>query len=373
MENTQINILIFDSDDMTATLIENYLKEFDFSYNIKKYDKFNKDLITCDNSLYNFIFVDVSKDSDAILDGIHDIQKNKKNVFFLLCEEPTTDLYVKSLRAGAKEFLKKPIERNFFISAIKDNYTDKNEDIKPKRDAKIITVVSNEVSCGKTTFAINLSREISEIKKEKVLLIDFNDNMCNVDFLLDINSINDTNYFLKYTTEKNAKSIFSKLYQHNNTSMFVMSVNMYKQVDRSISTTNIRNFIEIASEYFKYIIIDVNNSMETVNSDIFALSNINFYIISASINTNLKNKIFIENKLKNNKYNIILNKYRSKDDVKLKEIENILGISLEYKIPLNFGISSFYNDIGKTIRDIKPESEILKEYDRIAKYVITKA
>lgn len=376
MDNNKINILIFDIDEVTTTLIENYLKEFDFLYEIKKFPKFDKSFITVNNDTFaNFIFVDVSKDNDYILDDINSISKDKKNIFFFMCENPTTDLYVKSLRAGAKEFLKKPIERNFFISTIKNNFqfNSKETTNEQNKTAKIITVVSNETACGKTTFAINISREITEKYKSKVLLIDFNENLCNSYFLLDIDNRSDINYFLDYTTEKNAKTIFNKLYKYKDTSMYVMSVSIYKRMNYNIEPDRIKNFIEIASKYFDYIIIDVNNVMQETNQKIFSISDLVFYIISTSINSNIQNKTFIENNLKNIKYKLVLNKYKNKDDMKIKEIENILGISLRYKIPLNFGISSHFCEFGKTIRDIKPESEILKVYDTIADYVVTKA
>ena len=48
-----LNIILFDDDDLTKAMVDKYLKDADFPFQLFKYDEFNENCIPCDN---NFSF-----------------------------------------------------------------------------------------------------------------------------------------------------------------------------------------------------------------------------------------------------------------------------------------------------------------------------
>lgn len=375
MEQNAIHFFIFDKDELSATLIENYLKSVSFPYQLHKFTEFDSSIITKDEGFYKFIFLNVTKEDPFVLDKVKECSANHKNIFFMMSSDPTTDLYIKALRAGAREFLRKPIEKDSFLSSIDNNY---NPNMllpakTPKRGSRIIAATSIEKNCGKTFFAINLAYELAYISKEKVLLIDFNENLNNITFVLDIDQEFDTNYFVENINESNAKQFLPKVYKYKDLPLFIMSSCMYRaQTKINLTTNNVQNFFDAVKKYFRYIVIDVNSDIDKINNIIFENTDMIFYLISANVAANSRNKSYINTAFDKKKFRIILNKFREKDEVKLTEIENVLGREIFYKLPINLSFNIGFNNKGKTIREINPELDIVKKYSNLAKYVISR-
>ena len=367
----KISFLIFDEDDITRTLIEKYAQECDFAYEIERYNEFDKSLIKNDLS-YKFIFIDINKRNISILESIKILSSNPRNIFIVMSSDINTDLYVKALREGAKEYLRKPLVKTDFLTVIKNHYRPEMiNDIK-NDNSKIIAVTSYERGCGKTFFAINIARELAGITREKVLLIDFNDNLNNVTFSLDIDPVLDTNYYLRNINETNAKVLFSKVYNYKKSSLYIISNGLYKSSSDKLSFDNVQNFLNLAKTYYKYIIVDVNLSLDVTNETLFNNTDVIFYIISSSITANQKNGRFIDANLSHKKIRLLLNKYRDKDEIKLNEIETELKREIFYKIPMCLMVTSAASTRGKTIREISPDLDIVKSYNKIAKYIINR-
>ena len=62
MNVNNIKVLIFDSDDISKTLIESYLKEATFSFEIQRYSEFDKSLIE-DDGFYKLILIDINRNN----------------------------------------------------------------------------------------------------------------------------------------------------------------------------------------------------------------------------------------------------------------------------------------------------------------------
>lgn len=368
--SNKIKILIFDKDELTKTLVENYLKEVEFPFELYKYGNFDKSLVKNDES-YKFIFVDVNGTNMSILTDISILSKNEHNIFVLFSAAANTDLYVKSLRSGAKEFLRKPLVKADFLKAVNNNFQPEMLVVKEVVDkTKIISVTSYEKGCGKTFFSINLAKEIADITNEKVLLLDFNDNINNVAFSLDIDSFVDTQDFIQHFNEENARAYLSKINKYKNSSLYILSNGLYKSRVDNVRMDCVERFFNIVVKYFKYIIIDVNQELDIINSFVFDKSDTIFYMISTSITASEKNRKYISTNANNKKFKILLNKYKSKDEAKLVEIESNLAKEIFTKIPMSLMVTAGSNHRGKTIREINPNMDIVDVYNKIAKYTI---
>lgn len=372
MEQKKIKIYVFDQESITATIIENYLHGVTFQFQILKYDLFDPALIVDDGSL-NFIFVDIARRNMAVLKQIPQLTSKSDNIVICMSSDVDTDLYVQTIRTGVKEFLKKPLIRADFLSAFSKYYQEGLNISVKKSTSKVVSVTSFEKGSGKTFFAINIARELAGLTKQRVLLVDFNDNLNNVAFLLDMDGAYDTKSFIKNTTSENAKTHFPKLYNYKNSSMYVLSNGVYKSEIRHLSHADVVDFIETAKRFFKYIVFDVNISMDEIHDAIFSHTDCVFYTLSSSLTSAERNKRYIESAFDKRPIKILLNKFRPKDENKVNDIETIIGREINYRIPMNLSVTMGSNAKGKTIREINPDSDIVKVYNKIAKYIINRA
>lgn len=371
MNVNNIKVLIFDSDDISKTLIESYLKEATFSFEIQRYSEFDKSLIE-DDGFYKLILIDINRNNLNILKEIRDLVIDSKNMIVLMSGESNTDLYVKSLRSGAKDFLRKPLVKADFLNSVQNIYKKELLIEENKDRSKLISITSYEKGCGKTFFAINIAREVAGLTREKVLLIDFNNNLNNISFSLDIEPVFDTNYFLRTVTEANAPKYFSKIYNYKKSSLYIISNGLYTSSKAGLQSDNVYTFFKIAEKYFKYIFVDINLSLDITNEVLFNNSDLIFYIISTSMIANDRSKRYINSNLSHKKIRVLLNKYRTKDENKIADIEKTLGRDIFYKIPLNVSVMSSPANKGKTIREINQGLDIVKSYNKIARYIINR-
>lgn len=374
MNQNELQIFIFDKDELSGTLIENYLKEFSFSYAIHKYSTFDKNVFKSFENCNNFVFADINKDNTDILEDIAVLATNPKNIFCLMSSEPTTDLYIKALRAGLREFLRKPLEKESFVAAINNNYKENLSGSKTsKRSSKIIAVTSAESKSGKTFFAINTAAELAYTIKDKVLLIDLNDNLNNVTYTLDIDYTYDTEYFVEHTNEENVKSMLDKLYKYGNLPLYVLSGCMYRaNSSSSLSPENFQSFLNIVKKYFRYVVVDINADSDEMAKIVFNNTDMIFYIISSNFAANMKNKVYINKRLDKKNFRVIVNNYKAKDEAKLAEIENAIERVIFYKIPTNLSITLGSNGKGKTVREINENLDVVTKYNKLAKYIINR-
>ena len=171
----KIDTVVIDPENNSRELILNYLAQIE---DINVTQEFN-DVLTAMNfiteSRPNLIIVDISQKTQMALDIIVKISNTLKNSkIIVLSYDMNSETVIKALRAGAREFLVKPLIENDFILAVEKLKDLILGNINDTTKCKVITTFSNKGGIGKTAIATNLAVEIANMTKERVALVDFN-------------------------------------------------------------------------------------------------------------------------------------------------------------------------------------------------------
>ena len=97
-------IVLFDEEELTKTLIETYLKDLSFNFEVLKFNEFDETLIPATDEK-KIIIANVSQINKDVFSSISKLSKSKNNLFIMISYDKSADLQVKSLRNGAKDFL----------------------------------------------------------------------------------------------------------------------------------------------------------------------------------------------------------------------------------------------------------------------------
>ena len=368
----KVNIIIFDEEEITKTLVESYLKELTFSYDIKKYNEFDESVFE-GNDDYNLIIVNVSRNNLQVLDSIDALSKNKKNKFIVVSNDNSTDLHVKVLRVGAKDFLLKPLKKADFLYSIQSIYKVEVFGVQQKKSKSTIFVATSiDKGAGKTTFVMNLAKEIADASNEKVLLIDFNNTTNDISFLLNLSVLMNTSSFINKLGSENAPKLLSKLSRYEKSNLYVMANGFCHNEDSTVDIRNIYNAFSILKEHFKYIFIDIDNSNEKLNSEILANSDVIWMLANPTIQTFEKIKSMIDSSILRKNVRVVLNKYEKKYETSLEAFQTALGKQIYCKIPKNFMAIGTSQTQMKTLKEIAPELNIVKAYVALANHIVSK-
>lgn len=368
----KVNVLIFDEDEITKTLVESYLKELTFSFDVKKYNEFDENIIT-NNAGYNVIIVNVGRSNSNVLQKISELSKNKRNKFIVVSNDSSTDLHVKVLRVGAKDFLLKPIKKSDFLYSIQSIY--KMEIMggqNKKGGSTVFSVTSVDKGVGKTTFAINFAKELSDASGEKVLLIDFNNTTNDVSFLLNIDILLNTTYFMNKMNKNNAASLLSRLSRYEKSNLYVMANGFSRSEETTVDIRNIYNVLQLLKEHFKYIVIDINSEHDKLYSEVMSNSDIVWLVAQPSVPMfeKIKSAMTVSTVRKN--VRIVLNKYEKRHEANLETFQAIIGKQIYCRIPKNFIAVGSAQSKTKTIKEVFPEVNIVRAYVSLAKYIASK-
>ncbi len=366
----KLSTFIIDSDDNSREIIRNYSRELDY---IKITDCYNNMEDAYDALIKEqpqIAFVDLNNGSDKVFELIERVLNNQKVTKFIVTAlSYDTDAVIKAMRAGAREFLPKPITKNEFEKTLNKL---KEQIIGSERtnNCKIITVFSNKGGIGKTSIATNLALEIANITKEKVALVDMNFQLGDVATFMDIKPSFDISYVVKNLDGTDDSFLLSTLDRYKDTNLYILADPPYMEQAKDITPDQISKLFDALRETFSYVIVDTSNVF--YGKTITVLDNTDFIMLVSIVNLpairNCQRCLDIFERLgyDKDKTKIVINRYMENDEVKAEDLEEALGQKVYWKIPNNyFTIMSSINK-GMPVSYINPTSNIAQSYRELA-------
>ncbi len=367
----KIDTVIIDSDDTSRGLVASFLEKVQ---DINIVGKF-QDAINSYGEIIelhpNLIIVDISQRTQLTLDVIVKFSKNLRNAkIIVLSYDTDSELVIKSLRAGAREFLVKPLIESDFIDSIEKMKDLILGNINDTTKCKVITTFSNKGGIGKTSIATNLAFELASLTNEKVALVDLNFQMGDVTTFLDLNPSFDTSYVVNNLERIDETFLLSTLEKYKDTSLYVLADPPDLEQAEVITSENITTLINVLRSVFSYVIIDTTSSFD--GKTITALDNSDLILLVAILNLpSVRNcqrcfDLFKRLGYQKDKVKLIINRYMENDEIKIEDVEDVLGHSVYYKIPNNyFTIINAINK-GMPTSDINHQSNIAKAFRELA-------
>lgn len=370
----KISALILSDEYSTNEVLKLFVSEFD---NINLIDcPAQPELIlaTLTEIQNKSIFlVDLSNNKQEKLDLILKVSQQCPNCKVLaLSDNPTVDLIIRIMRAGAKEFVPIPILKNEFFDSL-NKIISQFEEPKKNNKCKIISVFSNKGGIGKTSLATNLALELSKITKESVALIDMNFQMGDITTFLDLKPSFNISYMLENIDKINETFLLSTLEKYKNSSLYILADPPYfKQAD-NIQPKQITKLFNTLKETFSYIIVDAEASFDGKN--IAALDNSDLILlvtvanIPALRNTQRCLELFEKLGYDKNKTQIVVNRYMENDEIKEDDVEKVLSKSVYWKIPNNYFALMTAINKGVPVSSINANTNIAQSYRDLAQHI----
>ena len=370
----KISTVIISDEFSTKEVLKLFVSEFD---NLETIDDFNNysDIfnILASSKGKSLLIVDLSTNKIKNLDFILQVTKECKNCKVLaLSDNPSVELIIEVMRAGAKEFVPVPIIKNEFFEAIKKLVTEMNEPVK-KNKCKIISVFSNKGGIGKTSLATNLALELAKITKENIALIDLNFQMGDITTFLDLKPSFNISYMLENLDKINETFLLSTLERYKSTSLYVLADPRYfKQAD-NIQPRQITRLFDTLKETFSYIIVDAEASFDGKNIAALDNSDLIMLVTVANLpalrNTQRCLELFEKLGYDKEKIKIVVNRYMENDEIKEVDIEKVLSKDIYWKIPNNyFAIMSAINK-GIPVSDVNDTTNVSQSYKKLAQQI----
>lgn len=366
----KIDTVIIDSEETSRELIASYLETVDDINIIQQF----KDILSAQDYIIEnrppLVIVDITKKTNISLDIISKLTTLVKNIkIIVLSYDTESDIVIKALRAGAIEFLVKPLIEKDFVASVQKMKDLILGNINDTTKCKVITTFSNKGGIGKTSIAVNLAMEIANITKEKVALVDLNMQMGDITTFLNLDPSFDTSYVINNLDRIDETFLLTTLEQYNKTSLYVLADPPDIEQAEIITSEDITTLINILRNVFSYIVIDTTSSFDA--KTITALDNSDLILLISIINLpSIRNcqrcfDLFKKLGYSKDKIKLIINRYMDADDIKIEDVEEVLDHKVFFKIPNNY--YTIINSINKGIPicDAAPNSNICKSFKQL--------
>ncbi|MEA3469134.1 MAG: P-loop NTPase [Thermodesulfobacteriota bacterium] len=333
-----------------------------------------------DAARVDILVLEIGSDPESEFETIKSLlQENVVGHLFLTSSVTTTDVLLPALRAGAKEFFPQPIDTEEVKGAFQKILTESllhNQDGSegPHDTGKIFSVLGAKGGVGTTTFAVNFATSLQALDKSKlVALIDMNRLVGEVPLFLDLET--DTNWeeIAKNLSRLDAAYLQSAMVQHSS-GVYVMPAPGKLDIEAKFTADFLFQLLRAMRNFFDYIIVDNGMYFDDTSFKIFKESE-KVYLVSilslpCVINVKkLKESLQSHGVVSNGKLRIIANRFEKKSQLSLAEANKITGTEIAMTIPNNYSLSMSAVNNGQTIAQVSKNSNLAKEYTKIAESV----
>lgn len=367
----QTSVVIIDTEQQSIDLLNLYLIE---SPCVVVTDTF-VDIIEGYNAVLetrpSIVIIDISHKFELAMDIIGKISaKHKTCKIVVTSSNYSSDVIIKAMRAGAREFLPKPIIKEDLLTSIEKLSDQACGTGSEHKKCRVITTFSNKGGIGKTSLAANLALELANMTQEKVALIDLNLQLGDITTFLDINPSFDISYVVQNLSRIDETFLLSTLEKYKDTNLYVLADPPYLEQAEDITAEQISTLFEVLKQAFSYIVVDTSANFD--GKTITALDNSDLILLITIVNLpairNCQRCLDLFERLgyEKERTKIVINRYMENDEIKVDDVEDVLGQKVYWKIPNNyFTIMSSINK-GIPVGVVNPESNVSHSYRELA-------
>lgn len=368
-----ITVIIIDKDDSSRHSIK---KNFENS-GCKVINDFNS-LAAGYNAVIDIkpdiVFIDISENSEQSMDMIEKISVNHRScITFVASYEANADVVIKSMRAGAREFLTKPIQQQDLDIAVEKSRMLLNVERKGSTQSKIYTVFSNKGGIGKTTIATNLAVSLAKVTGQRVALVDLNLQLGDVTTFLDVHPSFDISYVANNINRIDESFLLSTLEKYKDNNLYILADPPYLEQAEEITAEQISTVLNILKTVFPYIVIDTSSNFDSKTITCLDLSD-NILLVSMINLPSIRNTqrcldLFNRLDYSPGKIMLVINRYLPTDEITVEDIEEALGHPVYWKIPNNyFAVMSAINR-GLPIYKVDNHCNISQNFIEFAQFI----
>ena len=242
---------------------------------------------------------------------------------------------------------------------------------KPKvNKCRVLSIFSNKGGIGKTSIASNLALELAKITKENVALVDLNFQAGDITSFLDLKPSFNISYMLQNLNKINEDFLVNTLERYKDTSLYVIADPPYFKQAENITKSQVIKLFEILKKSFSYVVVDTDSTFG--GKTIAALDSSDLIFVPTIVNLPaLRNcqrvlDLFARLGYEGDKTQIVINRYMENDDIKVQDVEDVLGKEVYWKIPNNYFTMVASINKGVSAAEINPESNVALSYKEFA-------
>lgn len=335
-----LSIAIVSTDDQSRNAAIGALRECQTGRvrEFKAYPSAPHDIVGMLGNDFDVVIVDLDSDSESAFDMVETICSNGLGTAMVYSADTDPNLLLRSMRAGAREFLQAPLNPGIMAEALM-RASALRSTVRPakKTDGRLLVFLSAKGGSGVTTLACNYAVSLAQDSGQKTLLIDLNLPLGDAAINLGIKAQYSTVNALQNFSRLDSSFLDTMLVKHDS-GLSVLAAPS-ELVTIHFSDDAIDKLLEVARQEFDYVVVDAGSRLELQHTHLFDKS-ATIYLITQIGIPELRNSNRLVTKLStaaSPKVEIVINRYDPRNmGIAEEHITKALTKPADWKVPNNY-------------------------------------
>jgi pilus assembly protein CpaE len=285
---------------------------------------------------YDVILLDLDSDPECALNVVKSISTQSAATVMVYSAKSDVDLVVRSMRAGAREFLNLPVTTGNMTEAL-SRVSVQRPALRLARKSgarKLLVFLGSKGGCGVTTIAANFAVSLAQESSQSTLLIDLGvpigDTAINLGMVPKYSTLN----ALEDPSRLDGSFLASLLAKHSSGLSVLAAPNEFPIIPATNAAVD--RLLSVARQNFDYVVVDAGSRVDLKGSAVFDDSAIIYLVTQVGI-SELRNANRMISQLfgaRPNPIQIVLNRYTTRSlGFDEDHITKALTIPPQWRIP----------------------------------------
>jgi len=321
--------------------------------------------------LPEMVIIGLGPTPEPAIESISTMAKDFPFLYLVALSDRTdSDLILRTIRAGAHDYLCKPVkEIDLRAAAEKASKLKATRKESVGRGGKILSVFSNKGGNGTTTIAANLADALCRLSGKKVAVVDLVLSHGDVTMFFNVNSSYSILDLAKNAEKADYDFLHTLLVRHAS-GVYVLADPPTIEDGEHISPAQVREVLSTLRSMFDYIIVDTPHQFDERTLTALEMSDI-VLLVSLLNLPSLKNtqkclELFGRIGLRDERVRLLLSRYLPNDEIPKESIEGIMNTPVFFSVPNDYPTVISSINRGKLLSEVAPDKEVTKSFDRMA-------
>ena len=280
------------------------------------------------------------------------------------------DLILRSLRAGAREFLRLPVSADEFQTVVERTAEFCAAQVEaPKKRGRVIAVFSSKGGCGTTFIATNFAAALAPAP---TVMVDLNLQAGDLSLFLGVEpkfSIAD----LVENRERVDDSLLKSYLAAHTSNLSLLAAPREADSADDIEPEHVFQVIEILRERFDYVVIDPQHTFDAVT--LAALDQVDEIVLVLTLDIpairSAQRSLAIFDRLgyPRHKIRIVVNRFSKQIDLDLRQVERYLNERVTGFVQSDYQTAVNSINLGQPLVESEPNSRIAAEIRQIVQHI----
>ncbi|MDM7987562.1 MAG: AAA family ATPase [Smithella sp.] len=325
----------------------------------------------------SLLILEVGRDPEEDFRRINEIKESHEaKEIFLTAKEADTDLLIRALRTGVKEFFSQPLKREDVVEAFLKfirKHVEEKETMSKAVKGKIFTVFGAKGGAGTSTIAVNLATGMAQLKgNPSVALVDMNLLSGDVPLFLNMKSVFNWVEVARNISRMDATYLMTVLQKHAS-EVHVLPAPMKMGEDASSDSdllSKVERVLEIMRSIFDFVIIDGGQLLGHISTYLIGISNKVLLVTIPSLPGIINSKRLIDafSDLGYPSVNtiVVMNRFNQKAGVSIDEVRKMLKRDIRWSIPNDYRSTMNAINTGIPLTKSAPKADVTSTILKLA-------